>query len=209
MRGARATLARLLGAATEPDAVRPAGIPATPRMAVAPVGRTSTTGLPSSRNGAWPSGNTRRLPCRSSSVTASFSQNTTAPQNRPTASSTTRPGSAATCLGWARAGRAPAASTSGPYSLPRTGLAIPANLPHPAAPPRLPCRSGHGQAADRGQPGTRGLPVAEPGVDHELRRSDVRNGPAVTECGHDLVLAHPAGAHGPLLEIAEAHQVTG
>ena len=42
------------------------------------------------------SGNARRLPCRSSSVTASFSKATTAPQNFPSKSSTTSPGSAST-----------------------------------------------------------------------------------------------------------------
>ena len=62
----------------------------------AATGLTSMTGSPSSRKAAGPSGNTRRLPYRSSSVTASFSHSTTAPQNRPVASSTTSPGSAGT-----------------------------------------------------------------------------------------------------------------
>ena len=58
----------------------PGGTPCPSGPACGP-GRTSCTGLPSSRKGAGLSGNTRRLPWRSSSVTASFSQNTTAPQN--------------------------------------------------------------------------------------------------------------------------------
>ena len=80
-------------------------------------GRTSVTGAPSSRNAAGSIGNTRRRPCRSSSVTASLFSPlstarptaTTAPQNAPSAVSTTRSVSAATSgtcrrrrSGWAR-----------------------------------------------------------------------------------------------------------
>ncbi len=51
-------------------------------------GLTSMTGSPSSkRNAAWPSGNTRRLPCRSSRATASSPHSTTAPQTCSAASS--------------------------------------------------------------------------------------------------------------------------
>jgi len=53
------------------------------------------TRWPSSRNGPG-IGNTRRFPCRSSSVTASFSSATTAPQKRASKSSTTSPCSAST-----------------------------------------------------------------------------------------------------------------
>ena len=56
------------GAATEPEAVRVG-----PRPGPAGAGGTSVTGWPSSRNAAGVSGKTRRLPCRSSSVTAPFS----------------------------------------------------------------------------------------------------------------------------------------
>ena len=64
------------------------------------------------------SGKTRHLPCRSSSVTASFSQNTTAPQNSPALSSMTRPRSAATrgSSAWPGRGRG-TASTSEPYRM--------------------------------------------------------------------------------------------
>ncbi len=59
----------------------------------AAAGRTSVTGGPSSRNEAGSIGNTRRLPCRSSSVTVSrfsplstaWPSSTTAPQNAPSA----------------------------------------------------------------------------------------------------------------------------
>ena len=98
-----------------PEAVR--------RGAPAPgeAGRVSRTGRPSSRN-VPVSGNTRHLPCRSSSVTASFSQNTTAPQNSPALSSMTRPRSAATrgSSAWPGRGRG-TASTSEPYRMLRSG----------------------------------------------------------------------------------------
>ena len=82
-------------------------------------GRTSITRLPSSRNVPL-SGNTRRRPYRSSSVTASFSQLTTAPQKSPEPSSTTMP----TLGSDPRQRRGPArdggASTSWSYRLLRT-----------------------------------------------------------------------------------------
>ena len=70
MRLARATLARLVGAATDPEAVRAGRADGDgPDEA----GGMSVTGLPSSRNAPGVSGKTRLRPCRSSSVTAPFS----------------------------------------------------------------------------------------------------------------------------------------
>src|SRR5215470_4961937 len=81
------------------------------------------TASPSSRKVAGLSGNTRRLPCRSSRTTASFSHPTTAPQNWPVASSTTSPRSAGTRRSSRRRGF-PAATTSGPYCLLCTGTLL-------------------------------------------------------------------------------------
>ena len=112
MRLALAIFALVTGAAIEPDAVL-----AGPRRC-AGTGPTSTTRLPSSRN-VPASGNTRRLPNRSSSVTASFSQPTTAPQNSAALSSTTSPFSAS-IRGGSAGRRDGAASTSWLYCLLRT-----------------------------------------------------------------------------------------
>ena len=79
-------------------------------------GLTSATRLPSSRN-VPVSGKTRRLPNRSSSVTASFSQPTTAPQKSPAPSSTTRPRSAG-IAGGGTGRREGAASTVSRYLSP-------------------------------------------------------------------------------------------
>ncbi len=75
---------------TEPDAER-VGV-ARARGA----GTTSVAGAPSNRKAAGRSGNTRRRPCRSSSVTSRASTATTAPQNPLAGSSTTSPSSAGT-----------------------------------------------------------------------------------------------------------------
>ena len=101
-------------------------------------GRTSVTRLPSSRNVPG-SGNTRRLPKRSSSVTEPGSTATTAPQNRPSKSSTTRSRSASTCgtgpcpgLGFRFSG----ARTSRPYCRLcnfRASLPVPGPYPGRAA----------------------------------------------------------------------------
>ena len=111
MRLARATRAGArCGGATEPEAVL-----AGPRGRAAGAARTRVTGFPSSRNAARSSGKIRCLPWRSSSVTPSFSQPTTAPQNAPSAVSTTRPRSASTSGAAGRRGfRTPSASTSRP-----------------------------------------------------------------------------------------------
>ena len=76
-------------------------------------GRTRVTGRPSRRNPAGASGNIRRFPRRSSSVTASLAHSTTAPQKPVPASSTTRSGSAATSGTTALRRHSPA-STSAP-----------------------------------------------------------------------------------------------
>ena len=76
-------------------------------------GRTSVTGWPSSRKPAAASGKSRRRPRRSSSVTASLAQSTTAPQKPLPATSTTRSGSAGTS-GTTRFRRQSPASTSAP-----------------------------------------------------------------------------------------------
>src|SRR6266568_5094315 len=99
IRLACATLARATGAANEPDAVR-----ARSCLRAAATGRTRVTGRPSSRKAAGSSGKSRRRPWRFSSVTVSrrspastaCPSATTAPQNLPSAVSTTSSASAAT-----------------------------------------------------------------------------------------------------------------
>jgi hypothetical protein len=77
------------GAATDPLAVRRGA-------AGAAAGRTSVTGVPSSRNPPGFRVNWRRLPVRSRSVTAPALTWTTSPQNPLARSSTTSPGRAGT-----------------------------------------------------------------------------------------------------------------
>ena len=105
----RATRAGPSGTAREPEAVRPGRR----GCGVAGRGRVSVTGRPSSRKPAAVSGNSRRRPRRSSSVTASFAHSTTAPQKPSPATSTTRSRSAGTSGTTARLRHSPA-RTSGP-----------------------------------------------------------------------------------------------
>ena len=92
--------------ATEPEAVRLAA----PRAAG--LGLTSVHSAPSKRKAAGSMANARRLPNRSSSRTRSLPTSTTAPHQPLAASSTTRPGSAATSRDRRYPRRPPPASTS-------------------------------------------------------------------------------------------------
>ena len=80
-----ATLARSVGPATEPDAVRRG-----PELLAWRRGGTSVTGLPSCSS-PGPIGKLRSVPRRSSSTTIPFSIRVTAPTKPVVASSSTRP----------------------------------------------------------------------------------------------------------------------
>src|SRR6202043_1363758 len=69
-----------------------------------------------------------------------------------------------------------------------------------------PRRDWDSQTADGGQPGFCGRGT-ESGVDFEGARRDVGDGPAVSEGGGGLALAHPPRAEVAGLAVAEAHEV--
>src|SRR5690349_4703462 len=235
MRLARATLARCTGAATEPEAVR-AGRPAAPAAAPAApagAGRTSVTRRPSSRNASL-SGNSLRRPCRSSSVTASFSQDTTAPQKSPAESSTTRPYPASIRGSGSAPNRRFSRTASWSYCLLRTTASLPptrgkyrANPARPGTPPTTGASGCAGRSPAAPPPGVSPRGSQEPAprrVDRQadgggpqdaagragklMGRGDVHNarppGP-----GADEGAAHPAGLGQRERVVADQHGRAG